>query len=346
MIRNSVVVTGVTSFLGYHIARTFAAADYGVIGTYCTPPQRLDSLRRTRWDRLQSSLTMCLPLDVTDADKVRDLIAAHRPQLWIHQAGLGKNFASVRYDIAEATRIGLLPLESIYENLAATGGALLATGSGMEYGTADCPHAEDGECLPESPYGLAKLTMTLRCRQLAHHYRVPTRIARVYTVLGELDAPDRLVARIFEQLCKGERIGVAPGVSRDVCDVADLAVGYLRIAADIARGPLFDIFNLSRGVAVPLFDLAKLAARQLQINPDLIFQDPAMVRAGESPAVYGDSRKALARLGWAARPVADGLLRLARGKSSISKSWLSLSETPSGVPRSSGSDNVRRCGTA
>ena len=37
-----------------------------------------------------------------------------------------------------------------------------------------------------------------------------------------------------------------------------------------------------------------------------------MVRAGESPAVYGDNRKAFARLGWTPRPIADGLMRLAQ----------------------------------
>lgn len=307
-----VIITGVTSFLGYHIARAFAGAGYGVIGTYYTPPGQMDSLRRTRWKLLRPVLAASLRLDITDAIAVRELVAAYRPRLWIHQAGLGKDFASERYDLVEANRIGLFPLDSIYESLAVTGGAVLATGSGMEYGAVDCPHAEDGACLPESPYGLGKLTATLRSRQLAHRYRVPTRIARVYTVFGELDKPDRLVTRLFEQMRKGERIGVAPGIARDVCDVADIVGGYVRLAADLGRGPLFDLFNLSRGAAMPLFDLAKLAARQLGINSELIFEDPSMLRAGESPVISGDSAKSFARLGWAPKPIADGFMRLAQ----------------------------------
>lgn len=311
MTQISVVVTGVTSFLGYHLANAFGGAGYRVIGTYHTPADRLDPLRRARWDRLGSLLDECVPLDITDANEVRALIAVKRPNLWIHQAGLGKNFNSDQYDLAQADRINLLPLDAIYEGLAEAGAGMLVTGSGMEYGAADCPHAEDGPCFPESPYGLAKLAATLRVRQLAHRHRVPTRVARVYTVFGELDSSDRLVARLFERMRAGDRVGVAPGVARDVCDVADIAIGYLRLAADCLRGPLFDIFNLSRGEATPLINVAHLVARQLHSGSDLVFKDPSMLRACESPAICGDSRKAFTRFGWRARPIADGLMRLA-----------------------------------
>jgi nucleoside-diphosphate-sugar epimerase len=307
----TVIVTGVTTFLGCHIARAFAAAGYRVVGTFNTPPGKLDPLRRARWERVRDSLAARSPLDVTDPNQTQRLVMAEQPRLWIHQAGLGRNFASERYDLAEANRINLLPLDAIFLAMAKTGGAVLITGSGMEYGAIDCPHIEDAACWPESPYGLARLAATLRARQLAHRHRVPTRVVRVYTIFGELDGLDRLVMRLFRQLRCGARIGIAPGVSRDICDVADLADGYLRLAADCLRGPIFDIFNLSRGVAMPLFDLAQIAARQLGADPRLIFEDPSMLRPEEPPILCGDSHKALVRLGWAPRPIAEGLKRLA-----------------------------------
>jgi nucleoside-diphosphate-sugar epimerase len=183
----------------------------------------------------------------------------------------------------------------------------------MEYGHADSPHAEDGPCWPQSPYGLAKLTATLRARQLAFRHRVPTRVGRVYTVFGELDSPDRFVALLFDRLRNGEKAGVAPGIARDICDVADVAAGYLRMAADCSRGPLFDIFNLSRGTATVLCDFALLVAGQLKVDPGLVIKDPSMIRHGELPAVYGDNRRALVRLGWSPRPIMEGVARLARG---------------------------------
>ena len=141
---------------------------------------------------------------------------------------------------------------------------------------------------------------------------MPTRIARIYTLFGELDGPDRLVTRLLARLQSGQRMGIAPGVARDICDVADLADGYLRLAADCARGPIFDIFNLSRGDAVPLLELARLMARQLHCDPALIHEDAAMLRPGEAPVISGDSRKARLRLGWAPRPLDESLMRLVR----------------------------------
>jgi nucleoside-diphosphate-sugar epimerase len=322
MIQNPVVVTGVTSFIGSHVARAFAGAGYGVIGTYYTLPERMDPLRHARWRWIQSSLAASAWLDLTDAAAIRELIAVHRPRLWVHQAGLGKHFESDRYDLAESNRIDLLPLQAIYAGMAEAGGAVLATGSGMTYGAADCPHAEDAACWPQSRYGLAKLAATLLARQLAFRHRVVTRIARVYIVFGEFSSPERLVARLFARLRAGERIGIAPGISRDVCDVADVAQGYLRLAVDCVHGPLFDIFNLSRGTAMPLVDVARLTARQLGVSPDMVFEDPSMLRAGESPVACGDSRKAFNRLGWMPRPIEDGLARLAH--EAFSRSEMSL----------------------
>ena len=312
MSADTVVITGVTNFLGYHLARSFAAAGHRVIGTCHMPAAQLDPLRRLRWERVQASLAACRLLDMTDAAAVRALIAAARPRLWVQQAGLGKDFAAEHYDLALANRLNLLPLDAIFAGMAEVGGAVLAAGSGMEYGAAHCPHLEDAACWPESPYGLAKLAATLRARQLARRHRVPTRIARIYTLFGELDGPDRLVTRLLARLQSGQRMGIAPGVARDICDVADLADGYLRLAADCARGPIFDIFNLSRGDAVPLLELARLMARQLHCDPALIHEDAAMLRPGEAPVISGDSRKARLRLGWAPRPLDESLMRLVR----------------------------------
>jgi nucleoside-diphosphate-sugar epimerase len=311
---DTVIVTAITSFLGCHVAQAFASAGYRVVGTHHTPAYQRSSLQRARWGKLQESVTHFTPLDIAKPDEVRALITKQNPRLWIHQAGLGKDFASDRYDLAEANLINLLPLDAIYAGMADAGGTVLMAGSGMEYGASTCPNSEDAACWPQSPYGLARLAATLRARQLAQAYGVPTRIARIYTVFGELDRDDRLVTRLFGRLRSGDRIGIAPGVARDICDVADVARGYLRLAADSASGPIFDIFNLSRGTATPLLDLARLAAEQLRSAPDLVFEDTSMLRTNEPPIICGDSRKALARLGWAAKPIAEGLARFERAE--------------------------------
>ncbi len=320
MTSDTVIVTGIGSFLGYHVARRLAEAGYRVVGTYCAPLEAGDSLRRTRIAALAPVVADLVRLDITEAKNVSALIAAARPQLWIHQAGIGRNFAGEDYNLADANAVNLLPLDAIYAGLGEVNGAFIVTGSGMEYGAAASPHREHTACWPDSPYGLARLAVTLRSRQLAHRYRVPTRVARVYTVFGELDREDRLVTRLIHSLARGEAIGLAPGVARDICDIADVASGYVELAAEVMHGPLFDIFNLSRGAATPLDELARLAANALSAKASLLFYDLATRRAGEPLVLCGASDKALARLSWAPQPVEHGLSRLIAGMANAATS--------------------------
>jgi nucleoside-diphosphate-sugar epimerase len=306
----TVVVTGITTFLGMHIAQAFSTAGWRVVGTFRTPPHRLDSLRAARWDRVAPVLHRAVALDLCHASKVRDLVEAAAPAVLVHQAGIGSGFALESYDLATAQRLHMQSLDAIFTAMARVGGAVVTTGSGMEYGDGPGSFSEEAACWPRSPYGLAKLTATLRARQLAFRFAVPTRVARVFTIFGELDAPDRLATRILERLRGGQAIHIAPSVERDICDVADVAEGFRALALDAAQPPLFDVVNLSHGSATPLTVLARLIADKLGADPALIVEDSTMVRANEAASLVGNSDKARARMGWAPHPIEHGIERL------------------------------------
>ncbi len=314
MTPGTVIVTGVTTFIGCHLAPAFAAAGYRVVGAVNTPAASMDALHLERWRMAESSLARVCSLDVTDSLAVAALIAAETPQIWINLAGIGKNFAGDSYDLAQAMRIDVLPLDAIYQAMAAVGGSVLAAGSSMEYGAIAGAHREDAACWPDTPYGVAKLAATLRMRQLARRYQVPTRVARIYTLFGELDSSTRLVAHLLERLRNGARVGVAPGAYRDICDVDDVVRGYLALASDCGRDSLFDIFNLSRGTATELKQIALFVAEQCGADPALISEDESAARATEPSVICGDSGKARHLLDWSARPIADGLSRMVGGR--------------------------------
>ncbi len=307
MTLGTVVVTGVTTFIGCHLVPAFAHAGYRVVGALHTPVAGMDWLRAERWRRAEPALSACWPLDLNDPDAIHALVVRETPRFWIQLAGIGKDFASDLYDLDAAARIDLLSLDAIYHAMGEAGGGVLAAGSSMEYGAVAWPHKEDLACWPDTSYGLAKLASTLRARQLAVKRRVPTRIARIYTLFGQLDSPTRLVARLVQRLAAGQPVGVAPGAFRDVCDVADIVDGYLAMAADCARDSSFDIFNLSRGQPTELKELALLVAAEIGADPALIVEDRTAIRAAEPAVICGDRAKASALLGWAPRPIPEGL---------------------------------------
>src|SRR6185312_8137063 len=175
-----------------------------------------------------------------------------RPGIWVQQAGIGRDFALPNYNSALADRINVESLDGIYASLADSGARVILTGSGMEYGHVPPPCPEDAPCCPRTPYGISRLSATLRARALAERHNLTTRVARIFTVFGELDTPGRFVTRLIDNLAAERQVDIAPKTARDICDVRDVAQAYVRLAEADAGLERFEIFNVARGAAVSL----------------------------------------------------------------------------------------------
>lgn len=305
-----VVITGVTSFIGHHLAQGFAEAGWSVTGTYRSVPGTLDPARAERWRYVEPFLDRAETLDLDDGDGIRALVDRVRPDLWIHHAGHAAGFASADYDLARGVAVNVLPLDAVYAALAGSGAGVIVTGSGMEYGAAPIPHLEDGPCLPSSSYGLTKLCETLRSRQLAVSSGVVTRVARIYTVFGSRDKPDRFIPVVIDRLRRGEPVTVAPGVARDLVSVWDVVQGYLKLSETIHNGDVFRIFNLTRGTPTALTDVALSLARLVGAGQSLVNSEPAQHRVGEPATLTGSAARAEREIGWRARDLPGSLERL------------------------------------
>lgn len=308
--RKTVIITGVVSFLGFHLAVAFAKANYRVIGTCFTPPHQLDRLRGDRLAGLRKHAIETRLLDIRDFDAIQRLVESEMPDVWVQQAGIGRDFALPSYNLTRADEINIEALDGIFAALAGTGSTLILTGSGMEYGLAPPPCAEDALCRPRTPYGTNRLRATMRAGQLSRHYKLRTRVARIFTVFGELDSPDRLVTRLTDSLANGRSVSIAPNTSRDICDVRDVARAYVRLAEDHPGLELFEIFNLCRGASTPLRELALLLAALLDKDEALIRESAAMIRPDELAVLSGDSVKARMKIDWSASSLMGGLTRV------------------------------------
>lgn len=300
-----VVVTGVTSFVGIHLARTFAAAGWEVVATHSRPFPAYDGIQMLRLAALPSRSEI---LDLRDADAVASFVAAERPDLWIHHAGHATNYGSLDYDLMGSLAVNAAPLPGLYRALAEVGcRGVLISGSSMEYASSDQPNRETDVCWPDTPYGLSKLAETLASRQQSLRFGVPTRVARIYIPFGALDNPKKLLAQVVEGLRRNEPVPLSPCTqSRDFIGVSDLAIGYLSLAADLDRGG-FDVVNLCSGIAMPLAALLTALAGRLGADPALLQFGAIPMRPGEPAVSVGDPAKARALMGWSARNPVDAL---------------------------------------
>lgn len=307
----AVIVTGASSFMGLHLGQAFAAAGWRVVATHSQRRDRYDGLQGQRLDRL-SQVCRLVQCNLRDAAAVAGLIVAESPALWLHHAGHATGYASPEYDLTTGHAVNVATLEPVYRALAGSGAGVIVTGSSMEYGAKDGPNVEEDACCPDTPYGLSKLCETLRARQLADHYGVPTRVARLFIPVGPLDNPRKLLPQVVTALRTGTPIDLSPCEQRrDFAAAEDICAGYLSLAADLPRLP-FDIFNLCSGEAVALRSLLLGIAADLGADPELLRFGALPLRPGEPPVSVGDNAKAAALLDWRPRTLARLIADLAQ----------------------------------
>ena len=87
-----VIITGVSSFIGYHLARHFSAQSFDVIGTILKVfPFGYDGIELERLSHLYS-IPLC-PLDITDSEQLEEILKKELDQAGSHLA----RFQQIKY---------------------------------------------------------------------------------------------------------------------------------------------------------------------------------------------------------------------------------------------------------
>lgn len=310
-----VAVTGVSSFVGCHIACRLAERGYAVIGTISRTLTAYDGLRRQRLDKAAASGVRLTTLDLTDGKATRLFISLEKPCVWVQHAGMAANETSLDYDLEAAHRVNVQPLRAIYEAMKDNGGiGVIVTGSGEEYSMLPSLCFEEDPCWPMTPYGLSKLSETVRAFQLSQQFEMPTRVARLFTAYGPMDAPGKLLPTVVRALREGRSVALpACTQKRDYLFIDDVADGYVRLIDDLSvREAWFDIFNLCGGEGVALRSLLTETARLMGADPGLLAFGRLPMPGNETMLRAGSNEKAKALLQWKPRTLREGLARYVR----------------------------------
>lgn len=294
-----VIITGVTSFIGCHLAKKFAEAGAQVVATTTQDLSDYKDIQGKRIVELQDYVEFRV-LDLTSREKLAEFVEEHKDlNLWIHHAGYAANYGSLDYDVNIGHKVNVEPLYDLYpllKNTNCTG--VLVTGSSAEYSDTEGACFETDLCEPTMPYGLSKLTETLAALQLAKRYDLPTRIVRVFIPFGKLDAEKKLMPYVAKALSQNESVDLSPCTQkRDFIHIDDLVLGYQLLAKDLQNGGA-QVYNLCSGVGVELKDLLIEFANALSVSPDLLKFGARDMRPGEAPESFGSNEKAMQVLNW------------------------------------------------
>lgn len=310
-----IVITGVSSFVGHHLALHFHGRGHRVTGVLSRGSDAYEGIRAERIARQRGAGVEHHTLDLEDAQAVAASVASLQPDAWIQHAAWATDYASPDYDMAMGQRLNVDALGPLFSALAAARcGGLVLTGTCAEYSSSDAAHREDEPCHPASPYGVSKLAATREAEQLAQEHALPVRVARLFFPFGPLDAPQKLIPSVLDSLQRGRPVQLTECTQqRDPVCIDDLVLGYGALVDDLASGSAFEIFNMCSGRAVPLRELLEELARAGGFSTELLHFGARPQRPGDDAVLYGSADKARQRLGWQARPLPAAVATLLDG---------------------------------
>lgn len=309
MDKQTIVVTGVSSFIGFHVSRYLSQRNFQVLGTISQDISNYSGIRKIRLQKTEAAGTQLRLLDFSDETALRCFIDHERPAVWIHHAGWTKDYGNLEYNLEKGHSVNVSPLTSIYSLLKEFNGqGVIITGSSWEYSDFSCVNKESDPCWPSTPYGLSKLSETIRAYQLAHQYRLRTRVARVFLPYGPFDAPEKLFPSAIAALRSGSSIPLTScDQERDLIYIDDLSSGYLSLLNDLKRNTLFDLFNFCAGTPIPLKAVLLTMAELLNADPALLQFGKRPMRQGDAQVFCGSNQKALSILKWYPRSFQEGI---------------------------------------
>lgn len=253
-------------------------------------------------------------LDISNPQQCREVIESFKPEVVYHLAGMAfppdaeKNFSA-----AIATNVvGTFNVLDACQALGSSARVVVVS-SAQVYGFSPkhlLPLREDAPLCPADNYSLSKVmteTTTLRFTDPKYFASI---IVRPFNHIGAGQRVEFAVSNFANQLARIAKKLAPPtlrvgnlSAQRDFTDVRDIVRGY-RLAGTKGKGT----YNLCSGIPVSMQDILD---RLIQISgvKVTIENDPARMRASDTPILYGSAAKAQAELGWKPQLTLEDSLR-------------------------------------
>lgn len=288
------IVTGVSGFIGSHLAELLLEDSYPVIGIDCftdyysrqQKEQNITHLApRKNFKLIEDDL---IKLDIAKIIQADDIIFHLAAQPGVRQSW-GKNFPQsyVRNNIIATQKI----LEAIKKIKIKR---LVYASSSSIYGNAPLPMKEKTFPQPISPYGITKLTGENLVRAYAIQDKIPALSLRFFTVYGPRQRPDMAIYRFIRALYNDEEITIFGdgNQTRDLTYVGDIIQGCQK--ASQYEGD-YCALNLGSGKRNPLIKIVRTLEKITGRKGRLVYKAR---EAGDAVHTLADINHAKKKIGY------------------------------------------------
>ena len=291
----SILVTGGTGALGYHILSSLVGTTHDLYSFSDEQPQP--------WQKVEG--VEYLNGDLLNFKHMQDVIQFVQPTHIYHlasQSSVGLSYKKP-YETLNINLLGTQNLlEAVRQNCPKAKVMLLS--SSEIYGRTDHQltylHKETDAPNPLTPYATSKACMELLGNQFKNAYGLHVVFARPFHFTGPHHSRRFVIPSITYQLVKIKYYGTEPtiysgslDISRDVIDVRDVARGMIQLLNQSEPG---EAYNLCCGKSYTFRELTEMLVDIAGVSVDFRF-DPGYERSNDIPLLIGNPEKAMS-MGW------------------------------------------------
>lgn len=292
------LITGITGFVGSHLAEYLIKENVDVYGT-------------SRWrsktdniDHLKDKITL-QEADLLDAHSLYSIIDNVRPDFIFHLAAQSYVVTSWASP-ANTMETNLTGAVNLFEAVRKTGHdcTIQIACSSEEYGKVlpdEVPIKETNPLRPLSPYAVSKIAMDYLGYQYYESYGLKVVRTRGFNHTGPRRGDVFAESTFAKQIAEIEKKKREPVVmvgnleaQRDYTDVRDMVRGYY---LSVLKGQPGEVYNICSGKAWKIGKVLDylLSLSKIKIK---IQEDPARMRPSDVPILIGDNTKFVKQTGW------------------------------------------------
>lgn len=294
-----VLITGVTGFVGSHLAEYVSDLGHEVAGTmrWRSQQQNLSDVR----DRMQ-----LYEADLRDSTATRKVMADFKPERIFHLAA--QSFVHASWSApAETLSTNVMCQVHLLEAMRETGleeTRVQIAGSSEEYGEVhegELPIKETNPLRPLSPYAVSKVAQDLLAFQYFKSYGTWVVRTRAFNHEGPRRGEVFVTSSFAKQIALAEQGKAQPYLDvgnlearRDFTDVRDVVHAYWLALEKCEAG---EVYNIGSGKTWRIQDVAEKLIQMAHV-PIEIRQDPSRMRPSDVPVLQADTTKFRSATGW------------------------------------------------
>lgn len=293
------LITGITGFVGSHLAEYLLANKIEVDGTYRWR-SRMDNITHIQKD---VGLIEC---DLRDASSVYTAIKRVQPDYIFHLAA--QSFVRASFDHpGETINANVSGALNIFESVRKLNmdPVIQVACSSEEYGYVapnEVPITENNPLRPLSPYGVSKVAEDLLALQYNRSYGIKTVITRAFNHEGPRRGDVFVTSNFAKQIVEMEKGMRKPiievgnlNAQRDYTDVRDMVRAYHLAVQKCKHGEAYNICSGKPWVINDMLDylISKSTVKNIQK-----VVDASRMRPSDVEILHGDYSKFHAQTGW------------------------------------------------